>query len=36
MIDELDPPITEEEKIRQKFFNKSKKKEKEVDIKGKK
>ena len=36
MIDELDPPITEEEKVRQKFFNKTKKKEEEVDIEGKK
>ena len=36
MIDELDPPITEEEKMRQKFFNKTKKKEEEVDVEGKK
>ncbi|MDA0746615.1 MAG: tetratricopeptide repeat protein [bacterium] len=35
MIDELDPPMSEEEKMKLKFFNK-KKKEEEVDIKGKK
>jgi len=35
MIDELDPPLSEEEKKKRDFFNKSKNKE-EVEIKGKK
>ncbi len=36
MIDEINPPLTEEQKKLQEFFNKKKKKEEEVDIKGKK
>ena len=35
MIDELDPPLSDEEKKRREFFNKSKEKD-EVEIKGKK
>ncbi|HCK11861.1 MAG TPA: hypothetical protein DHW45_18450 [Candidatus Latescibacteria bacterium] len=35
MIDELDPPLSDEEKKRREFFNKSKKKE-EIEVTGKK
>lgn len=36
MIDEINPPLTEEQKKLQEFFKKKNKKEEEVDIKGKK
>ena len=36
MIHEIDPPLTDEEKMRRKFFNKDYQKEEEVDTSGKK
>jgi hypothetical protein len=36
MINEINPPLTEEQKKLQEFFKKKTKKEEEVDIKGKK